>query len=296
VAAQDKLSHLTYFHFMLTPALVSPDGTAKFLIKLEDQLTVESVLVPFARRDAVCLSSQVGCAMACRFCHTGLMGLKRHLSSDEIIDQYLKVKDWRQSLDQDRLPPNIVFMGQGEPLHNFEALKTAITWLIDPHGGKLGPRQITVSTAGYVPGILRFSELGGVNFALSLHSPFDEERSQLIPLNNKWPLKELFTAIDTVPLRNRQFINCEYLMMKDVNMTADHARGLSKLVGDRSVIVNLIPFNPFPGAPWQRPSMDEIENFKAELVKLRLRVFLRTTKGDEIMAACGQLNTSEVMA
>jgi 23S rRNA (adenine2503-C2)-methyltransferase len=187
-------------------------------------------------------------------------------------------------------------MGQGEPLHNFEALKTAITWLIDPHGGKLGPRQITVSTAGYVPGILRFKELGGVNFALSLHSPFDEERSQLIPLNNKWPLKELFTAIDTVPLRNRQFINCEYLMMKDVNMTADHARGLSKLVGDRSVIVNLIPFNPFPGAPWQRPSMDEIENFKAELVKLRLRVFLRTTKGDEIMAACGQLNTSEVMA
>lgn len=281
---------------MLTPVLVSPDGTAKFLIKLEDQLTVESVLVPFARRDAVCLSSQVGCAMACRFCHTGLMGLKRHLSSDEIIDQYLKVKDWRQSLDQDRLPPNIVFMGQGEPLHNFEALKTAINWLIDPHGGKLGPRQITVSTAGYVPGILRFSELGGVNFALSLHSPFDEERSQLIPLNNKWPLKELFTAIDTVPLRNRQFINCEYLMMKDVNMTADHARGLSKLVGDRSVIVNLIPFNPFPGAPWQRPSMDEIENFKAELVKLRLRVFLRTTKGDEIMAACGQLNTSEVMA
>lgn len=281
---------------MLTPALVSPDGTAKFLIKLEDQLTVESVLVPFARRDAVCLSSQVGCAMACRFCHTGLMGLKRHLSADEIIEQYLKVKDWRQSLDQDRLPPNIVFMGQGEPLHNFEALKTAITWLIDPHGGKLGPRQITVSTAGYVPGILRFNELGGVNFALSLHSPFDEERSQLIPLNNKWPLKELFAAIDTVPLRNRQFINCEYLMMKDVNMTADHARGLSKLVGDRPVIVNLIPFNPFPGAPWQRPSVDEIENFKAELVKLRLRVFLRTTKGDEIMAACGQLNTSEVMA
>ncbi|MFP5490915.1 MAG: 23S rRNA (adenine(2503)-C(2))-methyltransferase RlmN [Bacteriovoracia bacterium] len=281
---------------MLTPALVSPDGTAKFLLTLEDQLTVESVLVPFARRDAVCLSSQVGCAMACRFCHTGLMGLKRHLTADEIIDQYLKVKAWRQSLDQDRLPPNIVFMGQGEPLHNFEALKTAINWLIDPHGGKLGPRQITVSTAGYVPGILRFHELGGVNFALSLHSPFDEERSQLIPLNNRWPLKDLFAAIDTVPLRNRQFINCEYLMMKDVNMTSEHAKGLSALVGDRPVIVNLIPFNPFPGAPWQRPSEDEIENFKQELVKHRLRVFLRTTKGDEIMAACGQLNTSEVMA
>lgn len=281
---------------MLTPALVSPDGTAKFMFTLEDQLTVESVLVPFTRRDAVCISSQVGCAMACRFCHTGLMGLKRHLSADEIIDQYLKVKEWCQSIDQDRLPPNIVFMGQGEPLHNFEALKTAITWLIDPQGGKLGPRQITVSTAGYVPGILRFNELGGVNFALSLHSPFDEERSQLIPLNNKWPLKDLFAAIDTVPLRNRQFINCEYLMMKDINMTAGHARGLNQLVGDRPVIVNLIPFNPFPGAPWQRPSMEEIEIFKKELVNLCLRVFLRTTKGDEIMAACGQLNTSELMA
>lgn len=279
---------------MLTPALVSPDGTAKFLFSLKDQLTVESVLVPFNRRDAVCLSSQVGCAMACRFCHTGLMGLKRHLSAEEIINQYLKVKEWRHSLDQNRLSPNIVFMGQGEPLHNFEAIKTAIHWLTDPRGGKLGPRQITVSTAGYVPGILRFNELGGVNFALSLHSPFDDERAQLIPLNHRWPLKELFAAIDTIPLRNRQFINCEYLMMKDVNMTADHALGLSKLVGDRAVIINLIPFNPFPGAPWQRPSMEEIENFKSELVKLRLRVFLRTTKGDEIMAACGQLNTSQV--
>jgi 23S rRNA (adenine2503-C2)-methyltransferase len=234
--------------------------------------------------------------MACRFCHTGLMGLKRHLSAEEIIDQYVKVKDWRQSLEKDRLPPNIVFLGHGEPLHKFEALKTAISWLIDPHGGKLGPRQITVSTAGFVPGILRFNELGGVNFALSLHSPFDDERSQLIPLNNKWPLKNLFAAIDTVPLRNRQFINCEYLMMKNVNMTQSHAKALSTLVADRPVIVNLIPFNPFPGAPWQRPTADEIERFKQELVKLRLRVFLRTTKGEEIMAACGQLNTSEVMA
>lgn len=281
---------------MLTPALVSPDGTAKFLFSLRDQLTVESVLVPFNRRDAVCLSSQVGCAMACRFCHTGLMGLKRHLSAEEIIEQYLKVKEWRQSLDENRLAPNIVFMGQGEPLHNFEAIKTAISWLTDPRGGKLGPRQITVSTAGYVPGILRFKELGGVNFALSLHSPFDEERSQLIPLNHRWPLNELFSAIDTIPLRNRQFINCEYLMMKDVNMTPAHAQALSRLVHNRAVIVNLIPFNPFPGAPWQRPCVEEIENFKSELVKLRLRVFLRTTKGDEIMAACGQLNTSEVMA
>lgn len=281
---------------MLTPQLTSPDGTAKFLHALADGLSVESVLVPFAKRDAVCLSSQVGCAMGCKFCHTGLMGLKRHLSAQEIIDQYLNVKNWRQSLEADRLAPNIVFMGQGEPLHNFDAVKAAIAWLTHPKGAGLGPRQITVSTAGYVPGIERFNELGGVNFALSLHSPFDEERSRLIPLNLRWSLDAVFAAIDTLTLRTRQFINCEYLLMKGLNMTEAHAAALAQRIGPRAAIINLIPFNPFPGAPWQRPSDAEIEAFKAQLVRHKLRVFLRTTKGDEIMAACGQLNTSEVRA
>ncbi len=277
---------------MLTPALMAPDGTAKFLHHLDDGLSVESVLVPFTRRHAVCLSSQVGCAMGCHFCHTGLMGLKRHLSAHEIRLQYTRVREWQKSQHPERLAPNVVFMGQGEPLHNFAALKESIEWLLDHKGGNLGPRQITVSTAGYLPGLLRFAELGGVNLALSLHSPFDEERSRLIPLNQRWPLAELFAALDTIPLRTRQFINCEYLVMKDVNHSAQHAEALAQLLGARAALINLIPFNPFPGAYWQRPCAEQIEDFKKELVKRKLRVFLRTTKGDEIMAACGQLNTA----
>ncbi|MBY0518791.1 MAG: 23S rRNA (adenine(2503)-C(2))-methyltransferase RlmN [Bacteriovoracaceae bacterium] len=276
---------------MLTPTLKSHDGTAKFIMPLHDGMSVESVLVPFANRDCVCLSTQVGCAMGCKFCHTGLMGLKRNLTSQEIIAQYNDVKKWNLSQDPTRLSPNIVFMGQGEPLHNFEELKAAIEWLIHPKGGKLGPRQITVSTSGYLPGLKRFNELGGVNLALSLHSPFDHERSELIPLNNKWPLKEVFSALSEVKLRSQQFINCEYLIIKDLNHTALHAQALAELLKNHRTIMNLIPFNPFPGAKWARPSDEEIESFKKELVSHKLRVFLRTTKGDDIMAACGQLNT-----
>lgn len=272
---------------------VSQDETAKFLFKLKDDAAIESVLVPFKSRDAVCLSTQVGCAMGCTFCFTSKMGLKRHLSSEEIIAQYLEVKKWVLEKNQQRLPPNIVFMGQGEPLHNFEELKKAINWLTSPYGGKLGPRQVTVSTVGFVPGLERFSELGGVNLALSLHTPFESERSEIIPLNRRWPLKDIYDALDRIPLRSQQFINFEYLMMKDFNMSPAHAEELAKQIGGRKAIVNLIPFNPYPGAPWQRPSDLEIEGFKKHLVAHRLRVFLRTTKGDEIMAACGQLNTKK---
>ncbi len=274
---------------------LSQDETAKFLFKLHDDSSIESVLVPFKARDAVCLSTQVGCAMGCSFCFTSKMGLKRHLTAEEIIAQYQEVKKWVLEKNNLRLPPNIVFMGQGEPLHNFDPLKQAITWLTSPRLGKLGPRQITVSTVGFVPGLERFSELGGVNLALSLHTPFEEERSQIIPLNRRWPLKDIFTALDLIPLRSQQFINFEYLMMKDFNMTEDHASALAELIGSRKAIMNLIPFNPYPGAPWQRPSSEEIEDFKKLLVAQKLRVFLRTTKGDEIMAACGQLNTEKVI-
>jgi 23S rRNA (adenine2503-C2)-methyltransferase len=273
----------------LDTLLKSKDQTAKFLFRLYDSQTIESVLVPFQSRDAVCLSTQVGCAMGCEFCYTSQMGLKRNLSSHEIIDQYLAVKKWVSEQDQLRLPPNIVFMGQGEPLHNFEELKLAIQWLTEKTG--LGPRNITVSTVGFIPGLQRFNELGGVNLALSLHTPFEDERSQIIPLNRRWPLKDIFSALDQVQLRNKQFINCEYLMMKDFNMTALHADELAKWLKGRPALVNLIPFNPYPEAPWKRPSGEEIEEFKQLLVAHGLRVFLRTTKGDDIMAACGQLHT-----
>ncbi len=271
----------------------SADGTVKFLVPVGQGLAVETVLVPFANRDALCLSSQVGCAMGCRFCHTGAQGLKRHLTPQEITGQYQQVWAWMQIHRPDRPRPNVVFMGQGEPFHNFEALKVAVTWFLDPRQGGLGPRQITVSTAGYLPGIQRFPELGGVNFALSLHSPFDHERSRLIPLNERWPLAEIFEAIDRIPLRTRQFINCEYLVIRDLNHTEEHAKALARLLEGRQAIVNLIPFNPYPGSEFQRPLPGHIDAFKAMLVEHRLRVFTRTTKGDDILAACGQLNTAE---
>lgn len=274
---------------LLDSLLQSQDQTAKFIFKLHDSLSIESVLVPFVSRDAVCLSTQVGCAMGCEFCYTSKMGLKRNLTSQEIIDQYMAVKKWVSEQNQMRLPPHIVFMGQGEPLHNFEELKLAIQWLIEKTG--LGPRNITVSTVGFIPGLQRFNELGGVNLALSLHTPFEDERSKIIPLNRRYPLKDIFSALDKVKLRNKQFINCEYLMMKDFNMTPMHADELAKWLKGRSALVNLIPFNPYPEAAWKRPSGEEIENFKKLLVVHGLRVFLRTTKGDDIMAACGQLNT-----
>lgn len=269
------------------------DGTVKFLLGLKDGRAVETVLVPFNHRDCVCVSTQVGCAMGCSFCHTGLQGFTRHLKASEIVEQYAAVWDWLKSQRPDRPKPKLVFMGQGEPLHNFEELKESIRILTDFKGIGLGIRSITVSTAGYLPGIQRFMELGGVNFALSLHSPFNSERSQLIPINEKWPLEVVFEAMDKLEFRRRQYINCEYLVVKGFNHDLSHALELKKKLGARPVLINLIPFNPYPGSPWQRPEMSEVEKFKELLVEQNLRVFIRTTKGSEIMAACGQLNTSE---
>jgi 23S rRNA (adenine2503-C2)-methyltransferase len=276
---------------MLHSAIHAQDGTVKYLYGLSDKRAVETVLVPFVTRDAVCISSQVGCAMGCRFCHTGQQGLTRHLTAEEIISQYQSVWDWLRTHRPTRPRPNVVFMGQGEPLHNFEETKRAIQWMLDPKRCGLGPRNITVSTAGHLTGIQRFAELGGVNFALSLHSPFEAERSELIPLNDRWPLEELIPAIRRIPLRRRQFINCEYLVIGRRNHTRDHAEGLALILKSMPVLINLIPFNPYPGAPYQRPSLADIEDFKKELIRVGLRTFTRTTKGSDIMAACGQLNT-----
>lgn len=278
---------------MLRMVQEAKDGTVKFLLGLKDGLAVETVLVPFNHRDCICVSTQVGCAMGCSFCHTGLQGFTRHLKAAEIVEQYSAVWDWLKSNRPERPKPKLVFMGQGEPLHNFEELKASIKTLTNFKGIGLGVRSITVSTAGYLPGIKRFMELGGVNFALSLHSPVNSERSQLIPINEKWPLEVILSALDNLQFRRRQYINCEYLVVKDFNHQHSHAIKLKKLLGQRPVIINLIPFNPYPGSPWESPEMEEVEKFKAHLVQQDLRVFIRTTKGSEIMAACGQLNTSD---
>jgi 23S rRNA (adenine2503-C2)-methyltransferase len=268
----------------------SDDGTYKFLVKFSDGREVESVLIPFHKRYTICLSTQVGCAMKCSFCFTGTQGLTRHLKAHEIIGQYMVVKNFLQNeISQDSLIPNIVFMGQGEPLHNFEELKKSLAVFLDAEGLALGPRQITISTAGFIPGLLRFNELPKVNLALSLHSAFNQTRSELIPINTQYPLEDLFRVLDSIELSKRQFITYEYLLIDELNDRIEDAEALFKLLSNKKAIINLIPFNPFPGSQFRRPTTAKVEQFKERLVEHKLRVMIRTTKGDDILAACGQL-------
>lgn len=268
------------------------DGTIKFLFELQDSRAVESVLIPFYRKDTLCLSSQVGCAMGCRFCHTGTQGLSRHLKPAEIVGQYLAAWDWAFEKRPNGIKaPDIVFMGQGEPLHNFENLKATLDLMTDSRGLDLSRRRITVSTAGYLPGLKRFKELGGVNLALSLHAANEIKRRELIPLSRTWPLRQLLEVIDKIPLGRRQVVVYEVMLADNFNDTENDAYELAELMKDRPHMVNLIPFNPYPGSPWQRPSAEKVLRFKEMLVSYGVRTTIRTTKGDEVMAACGQLKT-----
>ena len=270
------------------------DGTIKFQIRMQDGLEVETVLIPFHKRMTICLSTQVGCAMNCSFCYTGTQGLKRNLTADEIVGQYLVVKAHLRANSPLAPNPSVVFMGQGEPLHNVDAVLKAIKILGDPHMGDVGKRQMTLSTVGFLPGMQALDTFPKINFALSLHSPFDEERSELIPLNQRFPLDDIMAKLDTLKLLPKQWITFEYLMIKDFNMSERHAIELHKLLGHRKAIMNLIPFNPFPGSIYQRPTDEEVEEFKNKLVALRLRVMVRTTKGQDILAACGQLKIQKM--
>lgn len=272
----------------------SDDQTVKFLLEMEDGHKVESVLIPFAKKYTICLSSQVGCAMKCSFCFTGLQGLTRNLATHEIIGQYIVAYKWLKENRPNKIAsPNIVFMGQGEPLHNFDNIKKAIEIFLTTEGLHLGFRQITLSTAGYLPGLKRFSELPSINLALSLHSPFNEFRNELIPLNKAYNLETIFKGLDEIKLLKRQFITYEYLLIKDLNDRDDDINTLAKWLKDRRAIINLIPFNEFPGAPYKRPSDERVQYFKKELELHDLTVKIRRTKGSDILAACGQLNTKE---
>lgn len=278
----------------ISQILESSDETVKFQVRFADGMEVETVLIPFHKRNTVCLSTQVGCGMNCSFCYTGTQGLKRNLSAGEIVGQYLIAMNWLFEKEPKAMKPNIVFMGQGEPLHNVDEVLKAIQVLNDPRTIGVGPRQMTLSTVGYVPSMKRLSEFPKINFALSLHSPFDPERTKLIPVNGRYPLAEVLEYLDKLPLSTRQFITYEYLLIKNLNMTDAHIEALHSLLGERKAILNLIPFNPFPGSEWERPGHEEIDSFKKRLVERKLRVMVRTTKGDDILAACGQLKINKL--
>jgi 23S rRNA (adenine2503-C2)-methyltransferase len=271
---------------------IATDETIKFLIQFHDGLSVEAVCLPFYKKFTVCLSSQVGCAMNCSFCHTATQGLKRNLTATEIVGQFLVVQRYiKEELKSKKALTNIVFMGQGEPLHNFDNLKKAIGILTEPYGIGLSLQNITVSTSGYLPGLTRLAELGGINLALSLHATKEEVRNQLIPINRRYPLDEVIKQIDQINLKRKQKVEYEYLLIKDLNDSFDDAMELANLLKNRPALVNIIPFNEFPGSRYKRPSQNSIDQFKQWLVCEKIRVMVRQTKGDEILAACGQLKS-----
>lgn len=284
------------FSFTL-PSIVetqkSSDQTVKLLIEMADGHRVETVLIPFQSKYTVCLSTQVGCAMKCSFCFTGTQGLKRHLTTDEIVGQFIVADRWlREHRPNDQLLKNIVFMGQGEPLHNFDAVKSACQIFLDQHGTSIGVQKITISTAGYLPGLLRWNEeMPGVNIALSLHSPFTEKRNELIPINQRYDLKDVLSTIDQIPLKRKQYVIYEYLLIKNYNDTDLDAHATGELLKGKQAIINLIPFNPFPGSEYERPESARVESFQKILEGYQLPALIRGTKGDDILAACGQLNT-----
>lgn len=275
----------------------SEDRTVKFLIKLQDGMKVETVLIPFQNKYTICLSSQVGCAMKCSFCFTGTQGLKRNLKTEEIVGQFILAARWlKTERPGDFRIRNIVFMGQGEPLHNFDATKKATEIFLHPQGISIAALRITISTVGYLPGLKRWKEeMPGVNIALSLHSPFIEKRNKLIPLNQTYPLPEILNYLKKIPLKRKQFVTYEYLLIKNYNDGEEDAHATAKLLleGER-VIVNLIPFNPFPGPNYERPEQETVLNFQKIMASYGLPTMIRGTKGDDILAACGQLNTAPI--
>jgi 23S rRNA m2A2503 methyltransferase len=274
------------------------DKAVKFLFSLGDNHKVETVLIPFHNKYSICLSSQVGCAMNCSFCFTGQQGLKRNLTTSEIVGQFLQAWRWLATNrpGEERIL-NIVFMGQGEPLHNFDAVKKACEIFLSQHGTSIGTQKITISTAGYIPGLKRWSrEIPGVNLALSLHSPVEEKRNQLIPINKKYPLDEVLTYIDDIPLNKKQFITYEYILIKDFNDSTDDAEKLGTMLAGKSAYINLIPFNSYPGSQYRSPGLDRVEQFKEVLDAFKIPTLIRGAKGDDVLAACGQLNSNKQMA
>ncbi len=271
----------------------SKDKTVKFLFKVHDGLKVETVLIPFQNKYTICLSSQVGCAMNCAFCFTGKQGFTRHLQTEEITGQFMQAKKWlSENRPEDDRILNVVYMGQGEPLHNFDAVRSSADIFLSQYGLSLACHKITISTSGYLPGLLRWKkEMPNVNIALSLHSPFTEKRNELIPINRKYPLDEVLKFVDEIPEDEKRFVTYEYLLIKDFNDGAADAEATGALLKGKKAYVNLIPFNPFPGSKYRRPEADGVAEFKKILETYKIPVTVRTTKGDEILAACGQLNT-----
>jgi len=276
-------------------ARISVDGTRKWLIRLADGNEVETVFIPEEDRGTLCVSSQVGCTLTCRFCHTGTQKLVRNLSAAEIVGQIMLARDalgeWPSSQDG-RLLSNIVMMGMGEPLYNFDNVAHALKIAMDGEGISLSRRRITLSTSGVVPMIERCGAEIGVNLAISLHAVTDELRNELVPINKKYPLAQLLDACRTYPgVSNARRITFEYVMLKGVNDSPADARELVRLLAGIPAKVNLLPFNAWPGAPYECSSDAAIQVFGDIVNAAGYASPVRTPRGRDIFAACGQLKS-----
>lgn len=271
---------------------LSKDGTRKFLVKMQDGQTVETVAIPARARLTLCVSSQVGCAVGCTFCHTATQGLKRHLKSSEVVLQYLTVQKFlNDNTSGDKLT-NIVYMGQGEPLHNYENMKKATEIFLCEQGLGLGQRRITLSTSGMVPAIEKLAiDFPTVNIAISLHSARNDVRTALMPINKVYDLERLFGAIKKIPLKAHRRITYEYLLIDGVNDQMEDVVALAELLNSKESKINLIPFNEYPGSEYKRPSEEKIMWFLDHMIKRGFTCTIRTTKGSDILAACGQLKS-----
>jgi 23S rRNA (adenine2503-C2)-methyltransferase len=276
---------------LTTPSLEqqnrSEDGTQKFLFRLADGRHIESVFIPETPSTTFCVSTQVGCAMGCAFCLTGRMGLVRNLNAGEIVGQVRVLADVL-GLRDTRF--NIVLMGMGEPLHNYDETMKALRMLADEHGLSVSPRRITLSTIGLPPAMARLAQEPVMpNLAVSLHAPTDGQRAQLVPISRKYTLAEVIEACRRFPLKKRARITFEYVLLAGVNDSREHAISLAKLLADVRSKVNLIPLNPAAGIPFERPDDDTIDRFAQVLADRHLTVSVRKSRGRDIRAACGQL-------
>ncbi len=279
---------------------VSGDGTRKYLLRIAGGHEVEAVYIPEEDRGTLCVSSQVGCTLTCTFCHTGTQKLVRNLTPAEIVGQILVARDdlgeWPvagQRPPERRLISNIVLMGMGEPLYNFEGVRDAMKIAMDNEGLSLSRRRITLSTSGVVPEIPRAGAEIGTLLAISLHATTDDVRNGLVPINRKWPIAELLEACRQYPrLSNSERITFEYVMLKGVNDTEADAKRLVKLIAGIPAKINLIPFNPWPGAVHERSDWERIESFAEVVNRAGYASPVRTPRGEDIMAACGQLKSA----
>jgi 23S rRNA (adenine2503-C2)-methyltransferase len=269
----------------------SSDGTLKFRFRAADGKQIESVCMPDEDRRTLCVSTQVGCAMGCAFCRTATMGLVRNLSAGEIVEQAHRVNAFliAEGVPGPRPLTNLVFMGMGEPLHNFDNVKRALEILEHAQGPNFSNRHLTVSTSGLVPGIARLGEETDVKLAISLNATTDEQREKLMPVGKKWNLAALMQACRDFPTRQGRHVTFEYVMLAGVNDSLDDAKRLAKLVRGLPVKVNLIPYNANPGLPFGAPDPARVKEFHDLLVGQKVEAFTRKSRGQDIAAACGQL-------